>query len=508
MGFVEEEDPRSRDGRARVRDGEKTKIEAPAEAQRFCFWGKAAPGLESVAMVVAGIWTSAVLVGAYEYSLASREVFPGVKILGEQVASLSGVELEAAASEAGERGLDRELVLVSGNDRFPTTARELGAVPSPRSAVREASRLGRSGDVLSDLRARSRARAGSVDLSVGMRFDEAAALDKLRGLSSLIDDVSLATQLDLEHRRIIRARHGKSLLAYDSLSNIAVGLAAGLEEIELVTRKKAAVKDALATVVDALNIEVVLGTFSTAYSLAPKYQDRTHNLKIGAEAVDGTILMPGESFSFNGEVGERSAAAGYRYAPGISGGQIVDVLGGGICQIASSLYGAAFFSGMELVSSRPHSRPSGYIDMGLDSTVVWPNVDLKLRNDFDFPIVLHMSVKGGQVEAEILGPRRPYQVAFERELKDVEPYTTVFRDDSALLSGTQATVQRGMRGFTVMRVRKFYQAGEVVKEEDWRVAYPPTREIVRRGTNAAGRVPEEKTRIPLRDPAKKLRIMQ
>ena len=131
----------------------------------------------------------------------------------------------------------------------------------------------------------------------------------------------------------------------------------------------------------------------------------------------------------NQVVGERSAERGYRYAPGISGGQIVDVLGGGICQVASSLYGAAFFSGLGLERQRPHSRPSGYVDMGLDATVVWPDVDLVLRNDFDFPVVLHMRVNQGKVSAEVLGPERPYEVAFEREVLQFTPYRSVYRDD-------------------------------------------------------------------------------
>jgi hypothetical protein len=459
-------------------------------------------------MGTAAVWTAAVLVGSYEQSIERETVFPGVQILGESVEGLDAEALAEAAGLAGERSLDRDLTLVAGESQRRVTARALGATPSPDAVVERALGHGRSSDFITNLRERELARDGRTDFVVGMRFDEARALDHLLAMAPTVDTVSLPSRLDLEAREVLPARRGTALLPYDSLSNVAVGLAAGQQEIALVTRTKPPVEDPLAPVIDQVDISVALGSFSTPYSMDPKYEDRTHNLKVGAAAIDGVVLMPGDSFSFNETVGARDAESGYRYAPGISSGQIVDVLGGGICQVASSLYGAAFFSGMELVSSRPHSRPSGYVDMGLDSTVVYPTVDLKLRNDFDFPVVLHMTVNQGRVEAEVLGPRRPFQVAFEREVEEVKPYRTVFRDDGRLRLGHQATAQRGMRGFAVKRIRKLYSAGEVVKSEDWSLNYPPTTEILRRGTNPEGEIPEAKTRAPLRDPAAKLRVVQ
>jgi uncharacterized protein YabE (DUF348 family) len=112
------------------------------------------------------------------------------------------------------------------------------------------------------------------------------------------------------------------------------------------------------------------------------------------------------------------------------------------------------------------------------------------------------------VHAEVLGARRPYQIAFERELVQAIPHRTIFRDDSHLRAGAQVTSQRGMRGFKVQRTRKIYQAGELVREEPVELNYPSTSEIVRRGTNPAGAEPEAKTLPPLRDPAAHLRIVQ
>lgn len=464
--------------------------------------------LESLALLGAAIAAVAVLGEEWERSQAEPVVVPGLTLAGLDIGGLDRAALEALASEAAQQTLDRELTLRAGPVETNTTARALGATPDPSSAIEEALAFGRSGDLLADLQARAQARAGAVDLRVGMRFDERRALEQLLALAPDVDTMSLPTRLDLEARKVLPASRGHALLPYDSLSSVALGLAAGAESIELAIAHKPPVEDPLSELADALDIGVVLGSFSTPYSMESDYGDRTANLKVGAAVLDGHVLMPGERFSFNAVVGDRGVENGYRYAPGITGGQLVDVVGGGICQIASTVFGASFFAGLEIVHARPHSRPSGYVDMGLDATVVWDSVDLVLSNPYEFPIVIHMTVSRGQVRAEILGPQRPFQIAFERTLKETKPFETVHRSDPRLRTGSQVVVQRGMRGFKLERIRKFHRGGEVVREEVWELEYPPTREIIRVGTNPSGDVPDKKPLSALRDPAASMRIMQ
>jgi hypothetical protein len=140
--------------------------------------------------------------------------------------------------------------------------------------------------------------------------------------------------------------------------------------------------------------------------------------------------------------------------------------------------------------------------------VVYGSQDLELRNDFDFPIVIHMTVKSGVVEAEILGARRPYQVTFERTLDEAEPFKVVEREDSSLREGTTKVSQRGMRGFRLTRKRILSQGGSVVETETSKLYYPPTTEIVHRGTNPTGALPEQQALPKLRDPQPSLKIQQ
>lgn len=464
--------------------------------------------VESVALCGAMAWGASEVLAAWTSAQSDPAVLPGVRISDFDVSAKQGDALEQVADAAGVQAAARPMKLRAGSAVVDSSAGELGAIADPRAAIQRALAVGHSGDVLVDLRDRLRAQRGEFNFAVGYRFVESSALRQLQLLAPEVETPSLPTRLDFNGRKVLPAQPGSTLLVYDSMSAVAIGLAQAADEIELSVQDKPPVEDPLSHVAQSLKIDAVLGSFDTPYQADSAHADRTHNLKVGAAAIDGTVLMPGEAFSFNKIVGERSAEAGYRYATGISAGQLIDVLGGGICQVSSTLFGSAFFGGLEVVSARPHSRPSSYVDMGLDSTVAWPTIDMRLRNPYDFPVVLHMTVSQGKVHAEVLGARRPYQIAFERQLEEVRPYRTVWRDDGKLRTGAQEIVQRGRRGFRLTRTRHLMQAGEVIKSEKWQLNYPATTQIMRRGTNPVGAEAESKSRPALRDPPGHLKIVQ
>ena len=108
----------------------------------------------------------------------------------------------------------------------------------------------------------------------------------------------------------------------------------------------------------------------------------------------------------------------------------------------STLHGAAFFAGLEMVERYAHTRPSYYIKLGMDATVVYPTINFRFRNPFDFPIVLHQTVKSGVVRAEILGPKRTHTVTFFRRLDGVVPFEELVRETDKLPQGARVLVQR------------------------------------------------------------------
>jgi vancomycin resistance protein YoaR len=315
-----------------------------------------------------------------------------------------------------------------------------------------------------------------------------------------VDRAPIDARLDLEHHTIAKEKPGYLLRVYDSMVAVEYAARSGSAHVDLAAGlswpkvKEQDLKD--------VDISTVLGYWETRYSSTGVDSDRTYNLKVGADHLNGHILKPHEVFSFNEVVGDRTEKEGYRVAPVIQGGELIDGLAGGMCQIASTLHAASFFAGLEIVSSTPHSRPSAYIAMGLDSTVVYPSVDLKLRNPYDFPVVMHYQVNQGAVKVELLGKERPYRVIFEREIKGENPFGTDTRGDSEAPSGQRYTIQEGYPGYSLIRRRYIFEKDQMprwsgpepladilqkqkvkpVKKEQWTLHYPATTQYIAVGT--------------------------
>jgi hypothetical protein len=196
--------------------------------------------------------------------------------------------------------------------------------------------------------------------------------------------------------------------------------------------------------------------------------------------------MPGEVFDFNETVGPRDEANGYRVATVIAQGELVDGIGGGTCQVSGTLHGAAFFAGLEVVERAPHTRPSTYIKLGLDAAVAYPTLNLKLRNNFDFPVVLHETVKNGKVRSEVLGPARSRTVTFFRRVDEIEPFTSEERETEDIPEGERVLSQRGVPGFKATVFRIVRDGAYAVRTKTFN-HYPATTQIVKVGTGPKDR---------------------
>ena len=144
----------------------------------------------------------------------------------------------------------------------------------------------------------------------------------------------------------------------------------------------------------------VLGFCQTPHSDNEK---RNTNLRLACSALNGVVLEPGETLSYNATLGERTEEAGYQPAPAYSGTELVDSLGGGICQVSSTLYLCSLYAGMETVERVSHGFPANYIPIGLDATVSWGEPDLKIRNDSDYPVKIVAEEQEGFVRVWIMG---------------------------------------------------------------------------------------------------------
>ena len=161
----------------------------------------------------------------------------------------------------------------------------------------------------------------------------------------------------------------------------------------------------------------LLASYSTKYVNNP---DRTTNLRLASNKINGTVIMPGEVFSYNKVVGKRTEAAGYKNAAIFSDGQVTDGLGGGICQVTSTLYNAVIFANLDITSRRNHMFVPSYVTGGRDATVVYGSTDFKFKNSRSYPIKIISSVEGGIAKVSIYGYKSPndteYDISIETNL--------------------------------------------------------------------------------------------
>lgn len=190
----------------------------------------------------------------------------------------------------------------------------------------------------------------------------------------------------------------------------------------------------------------LLSTFSTKYdaSNAP----RTTNLKLAMNKLNGVVVSPGETFSYNKTLGKRTAEAGYREAGGFAGGRVVQTLAGGICQISSTLYDAVVYANLEIVERHNHMFLAGYVGAGKDATVVYGAYDFKFKNTRKYPIMLKTSIGSGVARIDVFGIKEDveYEVEISSKILSYTPFKVVRENDSSLAPGKERVAQNGMNG--------------------------------------------------------------
>ena len=198
----------------------------------------------------------------------------------------------------------------------------------------------------------------------------------------------------------------------------------------------------------AMRLEKLVVTFSTRFDAGQ--EGRAANIALAAAAVDGTMVAPGQVFSFNATVGPRSAARGYREAPVIEEGELVPGIGGGVCQVSSTLHVAFLMAGLERVAARNHSIPIAYLPMGWDAAVAWDFLDLQYRNNSQGHIYIRMDVpRPGELRVSLYGPADITPREIKTRLVETRPPETRVVQDGQLAPGETRVLSPGRPTYVV-----------------------------------------------------------
>lgn len=223
----------------------------------------------------------------------------------------------------------------------------------------------------------------------------------------------------------------------------------------------------------------VISTYTTKYDASAT--NRSTNISLVANTINGKVLLPGETFSFNTIVGNTTKEKGYKLATSYINGKMAQDYGGGVCQVNTTLYNAVLRANLEVLTRRNHSYIVSYVDIGTDATIAYPTTDFQFKNNRNYAVKIIASAKNGILKVDILGVKEEveYEVVIESEITQVIPYTTKTIKNSQLPQGTQKVIVKGVNGYKsktykILKLNGAIISRTIISEDTYK---PMTREV-------------------------------
>lgn len=333
----------------------------------------------------------------------------------------------------------------------------------------------------------------SKNFDVHIKFDELAMVDYAENFMKNFDTYPSDADVNVDsngHITYVSHTAGQTVDSDNLLSRLNTMLA-DYSTPSLVSRAAVTNDIELAELLVVTNPKVQLEDLQHVNTLVSSYTTNytpsaanAKNIELAASVINDILLMPGETFSFNDLVGDTTLDKGYVYAPVIVNSRMTQGVGGGICQVSSTLYNAILGIGILPTERRPHSKPSSYVPLGLDSTIDWGNIDLKFENTLDFPIYISSFTKDGQLHINLYSDKSLLNTSYKlsSEIVKVLPSTVEYVKDPSLTAGSTVLSSSGSNGYLVKVTRNTYTDDELTSTEiiSWDT-YAPVKTIYRVG---------------------------
>ena len=389
------------------------------------------PIIASTLLIAAGVTSAAV-----SNSIADGDkIVAGVNFEGFP---LSGMNTTAAKTFFQNQAAKKiqPITFQYGEENFTINPADIGWMPEVDKAVTEAQSYGRGGTFLENLGSQVNTMSKKPKVALTANFNEELLNKKISEIAAKIDTQPVNAVVNLNGdeiekvpgvigKKLNQAKLAESLK--EPLKNLTLAGAIQLEPEEV---------QPFITTEDIAQIDTVLGEYTTYYYPG----NRGDNIWLAANSISDKIVKTGWEFSFNNTVGLRTYSAGYLNAPVIVNGKTEDGVGGGVCQVSSTLYNAVLLAGLTPTERTPHFFKSGYIGAGRDATVADEQIDFKFRNDLPHPVYTKAYANGYDLTVCILGTR-------------------------ADLNGNTVAIETGGSDMNPSVYRVYYRNGQVVNEE-------------------------------------------
>ena len=416
---------------------------------------------------------------------AQDTFFPGVTVDGIDLGGMTRDEAHAIfADRQMQTASAFSLVVASGEKRWRITSQEVPVTFNADTILEQAYNVGHTGTLEQRVSEIQRARDEGVVFVTGYTYERSAVRALVDTIADSLDVAAKDATLDAfdpnnhtftftkesaGYRVDRELLHSDILAALDERAYDRVILVQG-ESVE--------------PQVTLARLEGLFGKISSFTTKTTKDNDRNTNIALSAAALNGRMVLPGETLSFNDCTGQRTGEKGYREAGAIAGGVLVDDTGGGVCQTSSTLFNAVVRADLEIVTRYAHSWPSSYVNKGEDATVNWPSLDFVFRNNGQFPVFVVAWYANQEVTVEIYG-----QMLEDGQTIDLysevtqtlkPPDDILYTLDESLPAGTRKAGRQKRTGYVVDTCKVYYDAegNELRREKLWTTTYRAQQEEI------------------------------
>lgn len=401
------------------------------------------------------------LVDAWE-----NRVYPGIKINNIDVSGKTKEEVSKIITDNFSKSIETQKLLAKFKDNsFELEYKSLNPQLNLDETIKEAIGYGKDGKLFS--KGKLIRKGVNKNLEIIIKYDE-------QKINSFKDEIKSKINYDAKNASIKISNDNISIVPEEEglmvketefdkeLRKILNNIKNEKSELEIPVEN---VKPKI-TKEQLVKINGKLSTFSTSFGSSSA--DRAANLILATKFCNGKVVMPGETFSYNETVGERTYARGFRNAAVFINNKVVDDVGGGICQVSTTLYRAAMRANLRSVERHNHSMKTSYSDPGLDATVAWGALDYKFKNNYDFPIYIEGIAQNRYVTFNIYGNveamgNKTYELIAEN-VQRIEPSIKIV-EDASVAEGSSSWDVSPVTGYRSTSYLVTYENGTAIKKE-------------------------------------------
>jgi len=443
--------------------------------------------LLAVAAMIIGCVSTAGYAFVTSY-LSGDTILSGVKVASINVGGLTIQEAAAYLSGYLDEIVQRPVTIVYDSMEWRLFPRDIGITPDLESILLAAFQVGRQGNILRKLAEHYQSQLEGWDIPLMVSVDEAKLTSALRKIAVTANIPPLDARIVLTQDDVVQIIPGVPGQKVDitRLMEDVIAAATRSNDRRVVLKPQLVIPDFSTEDALALRIQRCIAEYTTTFDAADL--NRVNNIRLAASCLDGVLLKPGETFSFNQQVGPRLGSDGYKPAPVIIGGELLPGIGGGVCQVSTTLYNTVLLAGLDVITRSPHSLPITYVPLGRDAAVAYDYMDFTFRNTSPYGVLLSTRVDSDRLTIRIFSDA-PLERSIELEsqvLKVLHPQV-VTKIDPTLSPGVTIEERRGRQGYEVVLWRIIKMGEQVIEKELVnRTIYWPQDRVIRQGPSIGG----------------------